>query len=994
MNRFERRIARPRTLRRATSQILSYYASSDAGREYIPPKEDNGGEHTLGSSSSSDYSYTDTDSDDDYGEDTTLTFVRHDAVEDSTFSTVTSAYSVGNEHENGHGCSVGELEDAYTHSKQSFTETDTRSTTSHTHLTNSNTNMESRTNGNRDGRSSITSDLHAHISENSTKLNGSVAKRIDGGEKHKDSPSIHFPSLDNYYQVPHSDSLHTTTLASNTDTESSSTNVPSSEDLNRHLIRDPLGEQHQQQEQSQTVVESSLSAPVLGHRRRTSSRSLGGNDKRRIAIVELREGDVVMNDNVMDGVNMNGGCMRTVELNLPSRQIPDGVRREHSTGSSDSRQQQQLGRPPFTFGRAFAPAGETCSPSTSSVDSNSEYKLDPTSTSATFSPLSRSPSSVSRTSTNTSNWIKSPLSSSQSLGTGSETSPNSFNATPNSLLARRGFAHGTFALVAPPDASPSAYTNLNYYTPPLSAPVGRAQPHVRNRDSPSAAEELDVAARNFDVLSAAQSYLSSSHQDARGVNSTEFSASPQGGNSSHHQRSQSEAVGSKRTYYENNTFSQEDQSTSNGDYEPSSNNSSIGGRNTRPNHQLKKSSRDIGIVGTSVAISPTSGRFIMDIRLDETQGRGEDTANTLPVSPIFQTPSPDSDGALTPGEKSSSTVSSANGAGSTSRHSTSVVATNSTTSASNNGASFASPSPFSKEMRERRRTQKQQSRPAQNASTPNGNVNTSAVSRNGAETLSSHVTSGSSTPLRSVQDEKVARSTGISSQEERQSAHSTRTHVSPTSTPNTGATSPSSIHTPQASSQSRHTQVQSRTPQEPHSSRIHNQPRSHVQTRIQSQSPTSSQSYSHSHSHTNSSSHVPHSTRKNATPTSPTPPSTPPVNSAPDAGTSSSYLYYQPGIHATAGPLPPPPRQVLPPGLISNSSRKRDSPPPRPPRLHAPGSGSGASSLAKKPSDGSIVNDPRQQQTQTPSQTGQVQADTKRDQQITSVPSPGVTPPT
>lgn len=42
-----------------------------------------------------------------------------------------------------------------------------------------------------------------------------------------------------------------------------------------------------------------------------------------------------------------------------------------------------------------------------------------------------------------------------------------------------------------------------------------------------------------------------------------------------------------------------------------------------------------------------------------------------------------------------------------------------------------------------------------------------------------------------------------------------------------------------------------------------------------------------------------------------------------------SYLHYQPGVHATAGPLPPPPRHILPPS--TNSPR-----PPRPPRLHSP----------------------------------------------------------
>ncbi|KAJ7095112.1 hypothetical protein B0H15DRAFT_774997 [Mycena belliarum] len=43
----------------------------------------------------------------------------------------------------------------------------------------------------------------------------------------------------------------------------------------------------------------------------------------------------------------------------------------------------------------------------------------------------------------------------------------------------------------------------------------------------------------------------------------------------------------------------------------------------------------------------------------------------------------------------------------------------------------------------------------------------------------------------------------------------------------------------------------------------------------------------------------------------------------------SSYLHYQPGVHATAGPLPPPPRATF---SIGTST----PPPPRPPRLHSP----------------------------------------------------------
>ncbi|KAI0053089.1 hypothetical protein FA95DRAFT_1065354 [Auriscalpium vulgare] len=53
------------------------------------------------------------------------------------------------------------------------------------------------------------------------------------------------------------------------------------------------------------------------------------------------------------------------------------------------------------------------------------------------------------------------------------------------------------------------------------------------------------------------------------------------------------------------------------------------------------------------------------------------------------------------------------------------------------------------------------------------------------------------------------------------------------------------------------------------------------------------------------------------------------IHSAPAAGPPSSYLYYQPGVHATAGPLPPPPRALF---NIDVSS----PPPPRPPRLRSP----------------------------------------------------------
>ena len=42
------------------------------------------------------------------------------------------------------------------------------------------------------------------------------------------------------------------------------------------------------------------------------------------------------------------------------------------------------------------------------------------------------------------------------------------------------------------------------------------------------------------------------------------------------------------------------------------------------------------------------------------------------------------------------------------------------------------------------------------------------------------------------------------------------------------------------------------------------------------------------------------------------------------------YLFYQAGLHATAGPLPPPPRSIF------DADNQRGPPPPRPPRLRTP----------------------------------------------------------
>jgi hypothetical protein len=56
----------------------------------------------------------------------------------------------------------------------------------------------------------------------------------------------------------------------------------------------------------------------------------------------------------------------------------------------------------------------------------------------------------------------------------------------------------------------------------------------------------------------------------------------------------------------------------------------------------------------------------------------------------------------------------------------------------------------------------------------------------------------------------------------------------------------------------------------------------------------------------------------------------PPAAAAPSASTApSAYLYYQPGVHSKAGPLPPPPRAMF--DIDFNAP-----PPPRPPRLRSP----------------------------------------------------------
>ncbi|KAH7930016.1 hypothetical protein BV22DRAFT_1055597 [Leucogyrophana mollusca] len=54
-----------------------------------------------------------------------------------------------------------------------------------------------------------------------------------------------------------------------------------------------------------------------------------------------------------------------------------------------------------------------------------------------------------------------------------------------------------------------------------------------------------------------------------------------------------------------------------------------------------------------------------------------------------------------------------------------------------------------------------------------------------------------------------------------------------------------------------------------------------------------------------------------------------PSTSSTSSSMSSPYLFYQPGVHATAGPLPPPPMAVF--KIDPNAP-----PPPRPPRMHTP----------------------------------------------------------
>lgn len=374
----------------------------------------------------------------------------------------------------------------------------------------------------------------------------------------------------------------------------------------------------------------------------------------------------------------------------------------------------------------------------------------------------------------------------------------------SALLARRGIV-GNFAFLAPPDASPSAYANLGYFTPPLSAPAS-AQPTP------------PLLSRHESSESAASSYSNTTASSGR----------------RQHQRSQSEAIltGAGTRSVTRSIPKQDSDAIS-------SDSTSKGEKRSRPGHRLRKSSRDIGIVGTSTAISPTSGTMTTEVHLrhDESKTRTATSSDGNPVhpaqlSPIFQTPS---------------------------RSQTSLIPTD---GAVEPGSSVydAQSTPMSKEP-------KQYFHQHTASGSGQGNGNASFSSSNG-------------TASRSQRDESRSTAAGPD-------LSYMRHGVSNISSP--------SVH-PYYSS---------------------------------SGLPSPSYSY-YSMATTASSSSV----------------SSPPTVLTMPAPAPSPYLYYQPGVHATAGPLPSPPRQIIPP--------KRDSPPPpRPPRLHAPSSGS--SSLAKRRSDTSIT---------------------------------------
>ncbi|KAL5508018.1 hypothetical protein ACEPAH_5636 [Sanghuangporus vaninii] len=481
-------------------------------------------------------------------------------------------------------------------------------------------------------------------------------------------------------------------------------------------------------------------APVP--RRKASSH--GASDKRRVAVVGMDSGTEAEQDQKSGGEGRDGG----------TGTLSDGF----SRGAPFMAQQQ-------------ARAEFSVQPLQSSISSYS---------SSAFSALSSySPSAFA------------------------STSAGSRSTAVSALLARRGIV-GNFAFVAPPDASPSAYTNLGYFTPPLSAPAS-AHPTpplpVRHESSGSATS------------------LTS--------NTTAASGRRQ------HQRSQSEAVLTRSTHDSiSRSIPKPDRDSI------SSDSTNKGEKRSRPGHRLRKSSRDIGIVGTSTAISPTSGTMTTEVHLrhDETKTRTATSSDanavqTAQLSPIFQTPS---------------------------RSQTSLI--------SSDGASEPTASEYPSQSSSTSKEPKRYSH--QHTSSSSGKGNGNAV-----------ISTTNSTASRSQRDENKPVAPGPDS-----------SYMWPAAN---------------ISSSSAHPYYTS------------------------SGLPSPSYSY-YSMATTASSSSV----------------SSPPTVLTMPAPAPSPYLYYQPGIHATAGPLPSPPRQIIPP--------KRDSPPPpRPPRLHAPNSGS--SSLAKRRSDTSIT---------------------------------------
>ncbi|KAL5527621.1 hypothetical protein ACEPAG_6422 [Sanghuangporus baumii] len=493
----------------------------------------------------------------------------------------------------------------------------------------------------------------------------------------------------------------------------------------------------------------SITDPAVGFdgapvpRRKASSR--GASDKRRVAIVEMDSNAEAERDQKGEGEVRDGGT------------LSDGFGRAKSQGAPYMAQQQ-------------ARAQLSAQPLQSSISSYS---------SSAFSSLSSHPPSAF-----------------------APTSAGSRSTAVSALLARRGIV-GNFAFVAPPDASPSAYTNLGYFTPPLSAPA-------------SAHPTPPLLARH------------ESSESAASLTSTTTASSGR----RQHQRSQSEAVLTSAHGSISRTIPKPDRDSI------SSDSTSKGEKQSRPGHRLRKSSRDIGIVGTSTAISPTSGTMTTEVQLrrDESKTRTATTpeanaVQTAQLSPIFQTPS---------------------------RSQTSLI--------SSDGA----PEPIASEhSAQSSSTSKESKRYShQHTSSSSGRSNGNAV-----------ISTTNSTASRSQRDENKPVAPGPDS-----------SYMWPASN------IPSSSAHPYYTS---------------------------------SGLPSPSHSY-YSMATTASSSSL----------------SSPPTVLTMPAPAPSPYLYYQPGIHATAGPLPSPPRQIIPP--------KRDSPPPpRPPRLHAPNSGS--SSLAKRRSDTSVT---------------------------------------